>query len=668
MNIKDLKQYEIESEPEQTKSKLLNLSDIGSDYTVEEDDSFLPSMQELKAGAAGAAESFTSGFAPEIAGGAQALVGALPEALGGDRYSDLLSDYKKYSAEREKDFRALEKENPDAFLTGEIAGGVGQGIVTGIATGGLGTAAALASGGSKLSMAMNAAKLAGIGAGSGALTGAGYSKESIIDAASGDSEAQEGLVKDTVTGAVLGAAGNVAAPIVGKALGKGLELGGKAVGKITDVASNVPVLEELIKTYNLTKSGKSVIGAKAKEKIGKEATSIAKELTEGFSEQGDSASTRIGNVLKSVKVEQGDIPMFLTDMEQRLAQGKTLPDDLAQITNVIDQLKTTTTKETITKGEVLAIKKLELLQEKLKNEASAMGQSIDFIPMEKSNNYLNALQKGVDAEGNPIVKHIDTLIPEDLVTKEVSENIRPDLNLEDIYKVRKSMGKVSGKLKGDVGSSQAMAAKQYADEFINERLSKEAAEELASAKQLFGDTKRAAKMIPGLENETQLGQDSYIKVREALLSPSENKAFKLDEALQLGQENFIPQTLKEDATNIALRSQLNKDSSRQALTGIAPSINAAGIIGAASLGKASNIVSKLAKTPKDFTRDLLNYSEDKLYKLAAKMPTEFAESTINALKDTTKKDRLLWALAQQPAYREAMSRAEQQEQQSEFDN
>ena len=139
MNIKDLKQYEIESEPEQTKSKPLNLSDIGNDYTVEEDNSFLPSIQELKAGAAGAAESFTSGFAPEIAGGVQALASS---TFGDDKYSDLLNTYKKYSAEREKDFRALEKENPDAYLTGEIAGGVGQGIATGIATGGLGTAAA----------------------------------------------------------------------------------------------------------------------------------------------------------------------------------------------------------------------------------------------------------------------------------------------------------------------------------------------------------------------------------------------------------------------------------------------------------------------------------------------------------------------------------------------
>ena len=103
------------------------------------------------------------------------------------------------------------------------------------------------------------------------------------------------------------------------------------------------------------------------------------------------------------------------------------------------------------------------------------------------------------------------------------------------------------------------------------------------------------------------------------------------------------------------------------ITGLTPSMKALGIMGAATAGTGRNIVSGVTKTPRDFTRGLLNYSEDKLYKLAAKMPTEFAESTINALKDTSKKDRLLWALAQQPAYREAMNRAEQEEQ-SEVEN
>lgn len=719
----------------------------------------IPSLDELKAGLAGAAESFTFGAAPEIAGGVQALASS---TFGDNKYSDLLETYKKYEAEREKDFRDLEKESPSAYLTGEIAGGVGQAALSGIATGGLSTAASLAQGGAKLPMLMNAAKLAGIGAGTGALTGAGYSKESVIDALSGDSDAQAGLAKDIGIGAGLGAAGNVVAPIIGKGLGKGAEIvgkgagklanfGGKVVGETADAARNIPGLEKLMKTYNLTKSGNSIVGGKAAELIGEESEAIAKKLTEGFSKQGKSASTRVGNVLKSVKVEQGDIPMFLTDMEQRLTQGKVLPDDLAKLTNVIDQLKTTTTKETVTKGEDLAIKKLELLKLKMQHQANALGEEVSFSPVENIDNKFlqsiktqkageeiidstKSIQEGTglskgkeimsqkiakqkaeaaqlgqqitvtdpifdkesnslistvtskDASGNEVAKTISQNIPkdssinvptfadknvanimqvdipEDLITKEVSENIRPDLNLEDIYNVRRSMGNIAGKLEGEVGSKQAMGAKLYADEFVNERLSKEAAEELASAKQLYGNTKRAANMIPGLQNETKLGQDSYIKVKEALDSSAKNKAFNLKKALELGQEEFIPQTLKDDATNIALRNQLNKESGKMALTGIAPSVNAAGIIGAAALGKGTNVINKVVKKlPREFTRGILNTSEDGLYKMASKLPTEFSESMIKALQDTTKKDRLLWALAQQPAFREAVNKIEEDE-------
>lgn len=630
MNIKDLKQYEIESEPEQTKSKPLNLSDIGNDYTVEEDTSFIP--ESLKAGAAGAAESATFGFAPEIGAGIQSLFGD--------------KSYKEYEAENEAAFRKLEQDNPASYLTGELAGAVGQGLVTG----GLGTAAKVAQGVGKAAPLVG--RLALTGAGTGAASGLGYSKESAIDALSGDTEAQKELGKDVVVGGITGAIGNAAMPYIAKGAGKALEAGGKAAGKVISV---VPGLEDLMQTYNLARSGKAVAGKEAKEILGKDATIVAKDLAKGFSKQGKTASVNIGKALKSASLEEGDVAKFITDAEKRAASGRALPDDAAKIQNLLDQYKDTVVKETVTPGEELAVKKLELLKEKLQNEASALGQTVDFIPMERSKNYLNALQKGVDAEGNPIVKPISELIPEDLVTKEVSESVRPGLDLQDVYNLRGSMGELArGNSLEKVGQIQAKSIKSSADQFIDEKLSEEARQQLAASKLDFESTKRAANMIPGLEDTKKLGKDSFIKAREALLSPSENTSFKLEEALDLGKEEFISPVLKDEARQIALRSKLNKESGKMSITGLTPSVRGMGIIGTEQLAKV--VGSKVAQSPKEFTKKMLNTSEAGLVNMASKLPKTFADSITNALKDSTKKDRLMWAISQQPAFREAVNR------------
>jgi hypothetical protein len=138
------------------------------------------------------------------------------------------------------------------------------------------------------------------------------------------------------------------------------------------------------------------------------------------------------------------------------------------------------------------------------------------------------------------------------------------------------------------------------------------------------------------------------------LSASDNNAFKLEEALKLGKEEFVPQSLKNEATQIALRSKLNKEAGKSSITGIAPAVKATGIIGTEILGKA--VGSKVVQTPKDFTKKILGTPDTVLSKMGEVIDPVFGTVLQKAVTDTSKKDRLLWSLSQQPAFREAVQK------------
>lgn len=637
---------------ESKQSEVSSWRDTISDIP-EEDTSFIP--ESLKAGAAGAAESATFGFAPEIGAGVQALKSALPTYLGGEETSDLKQDYKKYEAENEAAFRKLEQENSGSFLAGELLGGVAQGALTG----GLGTAAKVVQGVGKAAPLIG--RLALTGAGTGALSGVGYSKESAIDALSGDTEAQKELAKDVAIGAGVGAAGNVVMPYVAKSAGEVLKAGGKAAsGALNAASKKIDTLADLQKAYKYAKKGISVTGSDAEKAIRSEGEDVSKEILKGFDTQMRQSSEKMGEMLRSVPGTR-EIPDLLENIQKARGNKKIIADELSKLNNIEDQYKQLITTRTLDSGEERAFKEFQMLKEKIINESEMLGNQVNITPMGRSENYLKALKTSVNKEGELIPEPLQMRIDPDKIIEETTESFK-DMNLEDLYNYKKAQRQIlKSEATSDVAKNEATATQAKVDEFIKSKFGEENYKEFLRQKGLIAKGYEAEALLPELDDK-KLKSDTYVKLSEALLSGNKNKISRVEKALAKGTDEFVPSSLKEEAMTISERMGLNKRANITSSLGMSPAGLIMGPIGSASVrtgelvGASTRIAGKLSQTPKDFTKKMLGMTESGLVNMASKLPKVFADSITTALKDSTKKDRLMWAISQQPAFREAVNR------------
>lgn len=604
-----------------------------------ESDNFIP--ESLKAGAAGAAESATFGFAPEIGAGVQALFGD--------------KSYKEYEAENEAAFRKLEKENPKSFLAGELTGAVAQGALTG----GLGTAAKVAQGVGKAAPLVG--KLALTGAGTGVVSGLGYSKESALDALSGDTDAQKELAEDAVIGGVTGAIGNVATPYIAKGAGKTLGAIGNVSGKTLDFAAKkIDTLDDLLKSYKYAKKGVSITGSDVEKLIRTEGEDVSKEILKGFDTQMTQSSEKMGEMLRSVPGTR-EIPELLENIQKARGNKKIIADELSKLNNIEDQYKQLITTRTLDSGEERAFKDFQLLKEKIINESEMLGNQVNITPMGRSENYLKALKTSINKEGEQIAEPLQVKIDPDKMIEETTESFK-DMNLEDLYNYKKAQKQIlnSGTV-SDVAKNEAAATQSKVEDFIKSKFGEDKYKEFLKQKELIAKGYQAEALLPELDNK-KLKDDNYTRLSEALLSGNKNKINRVEKALEKGMDEFIPQSLKDDAKSISEKMSLNQRANITSSLGMSQAGLIMGPIGSASvrtgeaLGASARIAGKLYQTPKDFTRKILNTTEDGLMSLASKLPKTFADSVTNSLKDSTKKDRLLWSLSQQPAFREAVNK------------
>lgn len=209
MNIKDLKDFKIESTPED--GKPMKLSDL-QDFVVEETQ---PEIGSLQSAGLGALKSASFGFADEAEAGLRSI---LP---GQSNYEDLL----KQIQER---YKKAEEINPEAFMAGQVGGALAMpipgaglikllpqtGKIANLAKGAIGTVtgAGLPAAKTLKEMAIAGAKT---GAAGGALYGAGEAEG--LDRISG---AASGAATGALTGAVLNPAVMKSIEGVG-ALGRG---------------------------------------------------------------------------------------------------------------------------------------------------------------------------------------------------------------------------------------------------------------------------------------------------------------------------------------------------------------------------------------------------------------------------------------------------------------
>jgi hypothetical protein len=160
-----------------------------------------PSAQSQKKGRRGSiadplAQGATLGFADELVGAIGATVGAFDPRLRGTTFGERYTGIRDQARQQKGEF---EERNPKTALAAEIGGG--------IMTGGLGAKRAVGT-----QVAKSLPKLVGVGAGTGAAAGLGYS----------DADTVGGLAADTATGAAVGGVVGGLLPPVAKAVGRGV--------------------------------------------------------------------------------------------------------------------------------------------------------------------------------------------------------------------------------------------------------------------------------------------------------------------------------------------------------------------------------------------------------------------------------------------------------------
>ena len=200
-----------------------------------------PDSQLLRTGLQG----FTFGFSDEIEAATRSAVNSVAQSVG---LTDQAQGYAEIRDEIRKQLTDYKTANPNSALTAEVVGALVPAVVSMVLTGGASAPVALPS----------LARVAGVSAGQGLLTGAGTSEKKDVG----------GILSDTAAG---GGLGLVAGPLV-SGIGKGIV---KGAGALIDFA---------------------------REKFGKQAsTAVTKEL-QSLAEQSGKSVDQIVNDLASGRV------------------------------------------------------------------------------------------------------------------------------------------------------------------------------------------------------------------------------------------------------------------------------------------------------------------------------------------------------------------------------
>lgn len=157
----------------------------------------------------GAAQGATLGWAPQIAGGAEALGDLIS---GSDKGKSLMDLYRQHRDESKANFKKAEDTNPIASTVGNIGGG----LVPGILSGGLGEVAEAPG---LLAKVGQAAKVGGI---AGGIAGLGSSDADLTQGQLGQGlkDATSGAVTGAVTGGALQGAGSLAGGLIKNTIGQ----------------------------------------------------------------------------------------------------------------------------------------------------------------------------------------------------------------------------------------------------------------------------------------------------------------------------------------------------------------------------------------------------------------------------------------------------------------
>ena len=155
----------------------------------------------------GAAQGLTFGFSDEAIAAAKAL--AETATSKEKSLKDLPALYRQYQQLEQEKVRKAKEASPYAYFAGELGGGVLPALFTGGGTAAARGAATVAEGAKAASFLPSVVRGAKLGAGYGALAGAGTSEAGIEDTAELAKDIGKGVLGGGTFGAVAGAAGDL---------------------------------------------------------------------------------------------------------------------------------------------------------------------------------------------------------------------------------------------------------------------------------------------------------------------------------------------------------------------------------------------------------------------------------------------------------------------------
>lgn len=616
-----------------------------------------PDVDAIEANRRAMLQGASLGLSDELTAGAKAL----GETVFGDKkFADLLDTYRsQVKQERDK-----LKEGKEQYPTSTTVAEIGGSILPSFATGGIGAVSSIG----KVPAMTSAMKLGASGLVQGGATGFG---ESEADLTNPTAENLMEAGKDTGIGAGVGFGAGIALPMVAKGAGSAIKSTGNA---LLDLAPETTKLTK--KAFDLAKKGTAVVGDEANEALIADAKKTAQTLKSEFSDMYKKGSNLVG---ESFDLDSKNVPK--TKLEelmnlQNSYKGKIKPEDEAVISRVLANLEETVSKEKTVPGIYKAMDEMQGFINKAQAEGKALGQNIGFTnpKVDETSNLITTLRTSQNELGESIPKFKAIDIPEDEIITETQKSIK-DLSFSDLNNKIKELENIY--YKGNLENVSKIELKGIIDNAKNmlnspQLRSQKSIDLMNEGNSILKNVRTKNEIIPtskvDITGKMQTPTDD-LDLAEMLLSRDTNtgiKNAKFKEAIS----DLSPQ-VKEMADDIDLRQQIAKKFKSEGALGGTPTSMLIGsqtlpIRAGAALGNITNKAEKITKPVADFTKNMIRMEDTAITGLANKLRTsgnpnasDFADK-LDKIVQSPKRDRLLWSLSQQPAFRELVNKDDEQ--------
>lgn len=620
-----------------------------SEPEVSEEPSKLESF--LRGGLQGA----TFGTSDEITGAGEAVAKTI---FGDDKLTDILDNYRKYRDESREAYKAAEEANPATYMTGDVLTGIG----TGLLTGGAGAVANLGRVGARQGLK----ELAKQGAKHGAAYGLGQSEADLTKGELGE------VALDTGVGATAGAALGAALPTVTKGAGK-------LSSKVLDTVKGSRLGQNFSDAKSLSERGIDFLGRDQKDKLITESNEVANKLLDEFQSQYKTGSKKIGEALSS-DARPKDVSEAIKSIESEIKKNPMDQEDLGRIEGLLSQyrerfqlpdrvVKTGQVEGKDIKGVNKALDSLEKTLAKAKAEADTLGQSVSFTDPEiiPEANIVQSLQTTRNELGEIVPKVRQVNIPADefeaaqtlidYVPGGFTENYK-NLTLQELQIFKQQMQSLANSNKLDnYAKSQASKASRELDNLIKENMSKSARSSYEQGNEMMSKVHRASDFMKEIGSDEFERSKARIDLADKMRKPSDKRNQYIDEVS--GLLDVENPELFQQIKDIGTKARLQKSTEGAPILGLAPSPSAMSTYAGAATGKVTS--SDVVKKPIEIASNLLNLPDQGIQRLSESLRNsqspsnvKIADKLTEALNSADKRDRLLWSLSRQPAFRQAV--------------